>query len=239
MTTERPKAEFDWLTFLSNWHEKEYERRYTLENVLVTPITLLTGAYGLTYLLASQYDYKHTNNWALVLFGLALLAGFVLTCQSTFFAYKSYAVLKNGVYKGIPDATALRKHMDDLVLYYRQNEPTADGVQEFKDYFVDLLAQQITVNVVNNDNRTVNLQKSKKPIARAFIALAVGLLCFFVNQWSKPDTVYQVAIIPQPSTSVSKTTTSPPQTVPLRRPTPPPHREKLDIPPPNQPTLER
>ena len=214
--TDRPKADFDWLTFLSNWHEKEYERRYTLENVLVTPITLLTGAYGLTYLLASQYDYKHTNYWALTLFGVALLAGFVLTCQSTFFAYKSYAILKNGVYKGIPDATSLRKHMDDLVLYYRQNEPTADGVQEFKDYFVDLLAQQITVNVVNNDDRTVNLQKSKKPIARAFIALAFALVCFFVNQLAKPDTVYQVSVIPQSSTSMSKTNAPTPQPGPPR-----------------------
>jgi hypothetical protein len=216
---ESPKAEFDWLTFLSNWHEKEYERRYTLENVVITPITLLTGAYGLAYLLFTQYDFKHSELFCSCLFVGSLVTALAFAVWSSFFVYKSYAVVKNKTYTNMPVAPLLRKHMDELVAYYKEHEPSADGVQKFKEYFVEMLANQISVNVENNDDRTVNIQQSKKPVMRAFLALFVALICFLFNQMQKPDPTYNVSLLP--TTAMSKTATTPPPVLP----TPPPPRE--------------
>ena len=226
---ERPQADWDWLAFLSNWHEKEYERRYTLENVVVTPITLLTGVYGLSYLLATQYDFKHGSNFCACLFIMLLIVALCFAIYSSVYVYLSYAVVKKKIYKNIPDPELLRQHMDDLVAHYKQHEPAEDGVQRFKDYFVGLLAQQITVNVVNNDNRTENIQKSKKPVMGALLALLLAMPCFLTNQLNRPDSTYQVAILPQSSTIMSKTATPPP-------PPPPRERQILDLPPPIRPT---
>ena len=229
MASKLPQAEWDWLTFLSNWHEREYERRYTLENVVATPISLLTGVCAIFFLLVTQYDYKDSGRVCLSFFALALVAALLFAGRSIFWVFKSYAIVKNGVYKGVPEATALRKHMNELVAYYKEHDPTMDGVQKFKDYFIEVLADQITVNVANNDDRTKNIQLSKKPLMYAFAALFLSLPSFLFNQFTKPDPVHKVSIVSQPSATTSKPLAPPPP--PVR----PAERQILDLPPPTQP----
>jgi hypothetical protein len=190
-----PQNEWDWLTFLSTWHSTEYERRYTLENVVTTPITLLTGAFGLQYLLTTQFDFESSGSLLTWFFVLPVATSFALCIYSSFYVYKSYAVLKNGVYKGIPDPKGLIFHMGGLVKHYRKHEPSSDGIQKFKEYFVKLLADQITVNVINNDDRTENIQKSKKPVMYALLALLFSLPCSLISQRNKPDQTYKVTLV--------------------------------------------
>lgn len=201
---ERKQEDWDWLAFLSNWHEKEYERRYTLENLVVTPITLLTGAYGLSYLLVTQYDFKSSGLLCSSLFILPLVIALCFACYSSYFVYKSYAVVKNKTYWNIPNPTLLREHMDELVAHYKQQNPREDGTQKFKDYFVELLAKQITVNIINNDDRTENIQDSKKPVMGALLALLLTMPCFLINQLTKPDLTYQVSILPHAAKAINK-----------------------------------
>jgi hypothetical protein len=241
---ERPQSDWDWLAFLSNWHEKEYERRYTLENLVVTPITLLTGAYGLSYLLVTQYDFKHGGWLCASLFVLAIVVAVGFACYSSFYVYKSYAVVKGKVYKNLPNPTLLRTHMADLVDHYNQHDPEEDGARKFQEYFVELLATQITANVINNDDRTENIQDSKKPVMGALLALLLAMPCFLTNQLTKPDSTYQVSVLPHTAEAMSKPTSplppkepqtpSPPPTTKPQPPSPPPQREiyeKIPLPP--------
>ncbi|MBF9221763.1 hypothetical protein [Hymenobacter ruricola] len=225
---EDPKEDWDWLAFLSKWHETEYDRRYTLENVVTTPITLLTGVFGLSYLLITQFDYKHSSLYYLLFFLIPLAVALGYAFRSAVFVYRSYAVVKKGVYKNIPDAALLRRHMDNLVAHYKEHDPASDGVQKFKEYFVELLADQITVNVVNNDDRTINIQKSKGPIMGALLGLLLTMPGFLTNQLRKPDPTYQVTILPNSANAMSETTSPLP-------PPPPMERQILDLPRPTQP----
>jgi hypothetical protein len=227
---ENKPAEWDWLTFLSNWHEKEYERRYTLENVVATPIGLLTGAYAIIYLLLTQYDFKHNSLLAICCFALPLVLSLGFSFAAAYYVYKSYAVVKSKVYRGLPEANALRQHMNDLVTHYKEFEPHTDATQKFKEYFIELLADQITTNVVNNDERTRNIQQAKQPLMICFLALFLVLPSFLYNQLTKPDPVYQVTLTPVNTSTMAQE----PKLIPSSPPPPPKERQIQQIPKPKR-----
>jgi len=158
---EKKPEEWDWLAFLLSWHEKEYERRYTLEGLVATPVGLLTGIYALIYLFSTQYDYKHSSALATACLAIPLATSCLLAFISATHVYYSYAVVKNKIYRGVPDANALRKHMGDLVVYYQEHSPQENATEKFKAYFIEILSDQITTNVLNNDERTRDIRKSK------------------------------------------------------------------------------
>jgi hypothetical protein len=234
---ENKPEDWDWLGFLLSWHEKEYERRYTLEGLVSTPIGLLTGAFALMYLFSTQYDYKHSSNFSTGCFLLPLVSSLAYALCSASHIYRSYAVVKNKVYRGVPDARALRQHMTDLVGYYKENEPQEDATRKFKEYFVELLSDQLTTNVLNNDERTRDIQNAKPPLRNSLLALLLILPAFFYNQINKPDTVYQVALAPTTTLPMSKQPatqpTAPPQKVTPVAPVPPQERQIKEEPRPN------
>lgn len=229
---ENKPEDWDWLGFLLNWHEKEYERRYTLEGLVATPIGLLTGAFALMYLFSTQYDYKHSSGFITGCFLIPLLASLLHALYSAFHIYRSYAVVKNQVYRGVPDAKALRQHMTNLVNYYKENEPQEDATRKFKEYFIELLSDQLTTNVLNNDERTRDIQNAKPPLRNSLLALILVLPAFFYNQVNKPDTVYQVTLAPQNVLPMPKEPSPSPQKVGPVAPTPPRERQIKGLPKP-------
>jgi hypothetical protein len=228
---ENKPEDWDWLGFLLNWHEKEYERRYTLEGMVATPIGLLTGAFALMYLFSTQYDYKHSSNFVTICFLLPLIGSLAFALYSALHIYRSYAVVKNKVYRGVPDAKALRQHMTNLVSYYKENEPQEDATRKFKEYFVELLSDQLTTNVLNNDERTRDIQNAKPPLRNCLLTLLFVLPAFFHNQINKPDTVYQVTLTPS-TPPMAQQPAAPPQKVPPVAPSPPRERQIKEVPKP-------
>jgi len=115
--------------------------------------------------------------------------------------------------------------MSNLVSYYKENDPKEDATRKFKEYFIELLSDQLTTNVLNNDERTRDIQNAKPPLRNSLLALLLVLPAFFYNQVNKPDTVYLVTLTSPNSSPMPKETPSSPQKVTPVAPAPPRERQ--------------
>ncbi|GAB2850485.1 hypothetical protein [Hymenobacter ruber] len=187
-------TEWDWLPFLSNWHEKEYERRFTLDSAVSIPISLLTGIFAILYILSTQYDYTVFPFIVNCIYIASIGVTLYFACVGSYFIYKSYAIVKNKSYKNLSPALELTSYLSALKNHYgKNNEHLANA--EFKTWFVGELADQLNVNIENNDVRTENLQDAKPKVMYSLLCIAIPCIFLIFNNLYKKEPVHQVKFV--------------------------------------------
>jgi hypothetical protein len=189
----------DKLQFLIDWYNREEERKASVENSLNIPIGILTLLFVVQFYLVKDFDFVNYKNWEIVSLSTFVTASWLSSLATGFYIFKSYHNFPNEYkYGGIPYASQLLKHENELIEFYKQNAThfnNVKGEEKFIEYLQNKLAEQIDKNSFNNDEKYRFLNISKRLLLLSIFTLVISFIPFLTNTFIKPTKHQRVEMI--------------------------------------------
>ncbi len=181
--------------FYKSLHERELDRRDSLNNSISTPIGLISAIIGVIFFFCTNY-YSNCNIIVKFMFFILVLSSVIFVCTSIYKLIKFY---NNGLssgyeYEGLPYAKELKEYYDYLVGINKHNKKINSNIPdtevEFRNYLIETFINTSGHNAFVNDKKAEYFYEVKKYIIFSIIPLLLSTILFAYNyQLNKEKTM--------------------------------------------------
>jgi len=169
------------IEFYKSIYEREFKRRFDLDNALNIPIGLVVVLLALVSFIISSLNFsKHiTANW--IILGLIFISVLLIISAIIFLARSYNNVFKNHKYLNLPFTYYLREYQLNLELYNSKVNKETDKI-DFDSQLIERLNHYTDNHILVNEFRARNLAYAKTVlILSVFILLVASILVITIK----------------------------------------------------------